>query len=102
MAGTAVAAPADLNDLAVTLYRNPEDVDPRTEQAVGRIESAGHIDDHFESLAILARRLHDFGHRLEPDQWVITGAYEKHPFEIGEFRGHFNKGIGDVHVTLSG
>lgn len=102
VAGTAVAAPADLNDLAVTLYRNPEDVDPRAEQAVGRIESASHIDDHFESLAILARRLHDFGHRLEPDQWVITGAYEKHPFEIGEFRGHFNKGIGDVHVTLSG
>jgi hypothetical protein len=31
---------------------------------------------------------------------VITGAYEKHPFEVGEFRGHFSQGIGDVRVTL--
>ena len=68
---------------------------------MGCVESAGHIDDHYESLATLARRLNDFGQTLQPDQWVITGAYEKHPFEVGEFRGHFSQGIGDVRVTVS-
>ena len=101
VAGTSVDAPPDLSDLAVTLYRNPADANPRAEQSVGSVESAGHIDDHYESLAILARRLHDFGHSLQPDQWVITGAYEKHPFEVGEFRGHFSAGIGNVSVSLS-
>ena len=101
VAGPAVDAPADLSDLAVTLYRNPTDADPQGEHSVGCVESAGHIDDHYESLATLARRLHDFGQTLQPDQWVITGAYEKHPFEVGEFRGYFSGGIGDVRVTLS-
>ena len=101
VAGTAVAAPNTLNDLAVTLYRNPAAVQPQQEHQVGCIQSAGHIDDHYESLAILARRLHDFGHELQPGQWIITGAYEKHPFEIGKFRGHFSAGIGDVSVSLS-
>ena len=101
VAGAFVEAPADLSDLTVTLYRNPSDTNPRAEQSVGCVESAGHIDDHYESLAILARRLHEFGHNLQPDQWVITGAYEKHPFEVGEFRGHFSTGIGNVKVTLS-
>ncbi|MEC8756041.1 MAG: hypothetical protein VXX72_10470 [Pseudomonadota bacterium] len=101
VAGEIVAAPANLGDLAVTLYRDPAEASPRQEQSVGCVESQGHIDDHYESLAILARRLHDFGHELQPGQWVITGAYEKHPFEVGDFRGHFSSGIGDVRVSLS-
>jgi 2-keto-4-pentenoate hydratase len=99
VAGDAVAAPRNLDELAVSLYRTP--AAQREEQLVGCVESPGHIDDHYESLAVLARRLHDFGHQLQPGQWVITGAYEKHPFEVGDFRGDFSSGIGEVRVSLS-
>ena len=98
--GTAIIKPALLQGhnfgvqtLAAKFAKQDLQADP--------VESAGHIDDHYESLATLARRLHDFGQTLQPDQWVITGAYEKHPFEVGEFRGYFSGGIGDVRVTLS-
>ena len=84
MAGATVTAPSNLDDLAVTLYRDPAEAWPREEQVVGCVESQGHIDDHYESLAILARRLHDFRHELQPGQWVITG-FMKHPEVAGFF-----------------
>ena len=64
------------------------------------VASPGHIDDHYESLATLARGLAAHGHSLQPGQYVITGAYGKTPFAPGHYRGHFDLGIGEVDVHL--
>ncbi len=71
--------------------------------ATGEIESVaspGHIDEHFESVAILARTLAEYGHRLQPGQPIITGAYGKTPFAAGTYSGSFEPDIGTVVVTL--
>ena len=65
------------------------------------VASDGHIDDHFESLAILAARLGEFGQTLSAGQHVITGAYGKAPFAPGHYVGHFDQGIGEVDITLT-
>ena len=90
--GPQVALPARLDDLVVTLYGN--------DQALDSVASSGHIDDHFTSLATLARRLAQFGQVLEPGQPVITGAYAKTPFAVGTFRGEFSNAIGTVTVDI--
>jgi len=69
-------------------------------EIVESVSSADHIDDHFESLATLARRLAAFGQSLEAGQYVITGAYGKTPFAKGHFRGEFSLDIGSVEVRL--
>ncbi|MAV25881.1 MAG: hypothetical protein CMQ05_07145 [Gammaproteobacteria bacterium] len=92
VAGTVVQVPELLDDLAVTLNRNGE--------ALETVTSEGHIDDHFDSLAILANRLADFGHGLEPGQRVITGAYAKTPFATGVYRGDFGD-LGSVQIELT-
>ncbi len=96
VAGDGVAPPMALADLHVTLS-SVIDGEPR---AIEAVHSNGHIDDHYESLATLARRLAAFGHRLEAGQRVITGAYGKTPFAPGTYRGEFDLGIGAVEVTL--
>ena len=69
---------------------------------IGRsVKSEDHIDDHYQSLEILNDRLAEFGQKLEPGQWVITGAYGKHPFEEARFEGAFDLGLGNVEVTLT-
>lgn len=91
--GSAAQPIDDLSQLRVTL----------SSQASGEIESvdsAGHIDDHYESLATLARRLAQFDQRLQPGQYVITGAYGKTPFAAGCYRGQFSLGIGEVEINL--
>jgi 2-keto-4-pentenoate hydratase len=89
---------ADLAELEVALYGQSEGED---EQLIERLPSRGHIDDHFESLSILANRLHRFGHTLAPNQYIITGAYGKTPFAPGDFRGDFSLGIGGVKVQIT-
>ncbi len=69
-------------------------------EEIESVNSANHIDDHYESLAILARRLHQFGQTLKAGQYVITGAYGKTPFAPGRYVGHFDQGVGTVEVTL--
>jgi len=91
--GAPVPPPDNLEHLTVTLH-GP---DGETE----RIASRGHIDDHYTSLATLARGLSEYGYRLEPGQYVITGAYGKTPFAPGTYRGEFDLGIGDVTVHLT-
>ena len=59
------------------------------------------MDPHYESLAILAQRLADFGHSLTPGQQVITGAYGKTPFAPGRFAGDFSLGIGRAVLELT-
>jgi 2-keto-4-pentenoate hydratase len=88
---------AELSKLEVTLFADTGE----GEKLIERVPSNGHIDDHFESLSILANRLHRFGHSLTPDQYIITGAYGKTPFAIGDFRGEFSLGIGGVSVAIS-
>ncbi len=94
--GAGASPPTTLADLNVTLS-SVMDGEPR---AIEEVHSNGHIDDHFESLATLARRLAAFGHALEPGQRVITGAYGKTPFAAGTYQGDFDQGIGAVEVTL--
>jgi 2-keto-4-pentenoate hydratase len=89
---------AELTKLEVALYSQSEGED---EQLVESVASQGHIDDHFESLSILANRLHRFGHTLAPNQYIITGAYGKTPFAPGDFRGDFSVGIGGVSVQIT-
>ena len=100
VAGHAVEVPKNLEDLSVTLFKT-EPEGRGKELEIGRVKSSDHIDDHFDSLRVLAKRLEAFGHRLQEGQWVITGAYEKHPFEVAHFRGHFDLEFGDVEVSLT-
>jgi 2-keto-4-pentenoate hydratase len=93
VAGDPVTAPDALADLIVTLYKDGEEI--------GRVASAGHIDDHFESIATLANRLAQFGHALQPGQRVITGAYARTPFATGKFRGDFGEPIGTINVEIT-
>jgi 2-keto-4-pentenoate hydratase len=91
--GEPVAPPEDLQKLTVTLSGAQGEIE--------KVASAGHIDDHYESLAILANTLAEYGHSLLPGQYVITGAYGKTGFAPGTYRGHFDQGIGDVTVHLT-
>ncbi len=91
--GESVAPIDDLSRLTVSLSKHQD--------LIERVESPGFIDDHYESLAILARRLAAFDQRLEAGQYVITGAYAKTPFAAGDYTGTFDLGIGPVHITLA-
>jgi 2-keto-4-pentenoate hydratase len=44
---------------------------------VERVGARGHIDDHFESLATLARELSKFGRGLKNGERVITGSFTR-------------------------
>ena len=90
--GEPIPAPSNLADLTVTLSGLDGEIES--------VASSGHIDDHYESLAILARSLADYGHNLMPGQYVITGAYGKTPFAPGKYTGHFDQGIGEVTINL--
>ena len=67
-----------------------------------QVSARGHIDDHFESLARLARELARFGRSLAPGEHVITGAYTRqrvvHP---ATWRGEFGAILGAVEITFS-
>ena len=90
--GAEVPPPATLDDLTVTLFGDDAEL--------GSIASRDHIDDHYESLATLARRLAQYGLALEPGARVITGAYARTPFTAGRYRGDFGEAIGTVEVEL--
>ncbi len=69
------------------------------------VAAAGHIDDHFDSLAALARQLARFGRALEPGHRVITGSFGKHAVTDacrldGDFDAGAAKGIGQVSVEF--
>ncbi len=90
--GEPVTPPPDLSGLIVTLSG--------ANGVIEEVASAGHIDDHYESLATLAKGLAEYGFSLQPGQYVITGAYGKTPFAPGVYEGAFNLGIGTVRVSL--
>jgi len=61
---------------------------------------AGHIDDHFESIAVLANQLLRFGRRLEAGHWVITGAFTRaQQPAAGLWSGDFGA-FGRVHLRI--
>ena len=66
------------------------------------VHAAGHIDDHFASLAALARELSKFGLALEAGMHVITGAFTRsNNAGPGTYVGRFS-GLGEVAVTFTG
>ncbi|BAU49088.1 2-keto-4-pentenoate hydratase [Sulfurifustis variabilis] len=66
-------------------------------QALG---DAGHIDDHFLSLSILANMLAEHGEALEAGMRVITGSFSKHDVTAaGAWRARFS-GVGEVSVRF--
>jgi 2-keto-4-pentenoate hydratase len=82
-----------LEELTVTLLCN--------EELCEQVPARGHIDDHFESLARLARELARFGRGLAPGEHVITGAYTRQRVERpAAWRGEFGAVLGGVEVTF--
>jgi len=64
------------------------------------VAAAGHIDDHFESIATLANRLFRFKRHLRPGTLVITGAFTRHPVErVGTWEGDFGD-AGKVSIRV--
>lgn len=49
----------------------------RDGEALQTVAAAGHIDDHFASIAALARQLGRFGRSLAAGDHVITGSYTR-------------------------
>lgn len=65
-----------------------------------RVVARDHIDDHFASIAALARELSVFDLALDPGALVITGSFTRQDVSgPGQFRGTF-EGLGDVEVAL--
>jgi 2-keto-4-pentenoate hydratase len=82
-----------LDELAVSLLRD--------ETEIATIQSAGHIDDHYDSLLALVRVLAKFGRQIEAGDHVITGAYARERVvEPSNWRGEFSLGIGSVEVQF--
>jgi len=59
----------DWDEIEVVLRRDGIEVE--------RVSARGHIDDHFESIAALARELAKFGRGLRGGEHVITGSFTR-------------------------
>ncbi len=82
----------ELDQLIVTLTHDGTEVDS--------VSTEGHIDDHFESIARLARRLAQYGLALSKGDYVITGAFTRARLEAGRFTGTFSPELGSVSVNV--
>jgi len=68
---------------------------------VETVAARGHIDDHFVSIAALARQLGRFGRTLEAGSRVITGSYTRQRVtDACRWRGDFGSDIGRVSVEF--
>ena len=84
----------DFSALEVCLRQNGEHVET--------VAAAGHIDDHFESIAALVRQLSRFDRVLAAGAKVITGAYTRQRVaEAGRWEGDFGDDIGRVGVVFT-
>lgn len=72
----------------------------RDDQPIETVDGAGHIDDHYASIAHLARALHAAGSPLRPGTLVITGSYTRFRVtEPGRYTGDFGDlGIVSAHL----
>ena len=83
----------DLRALCVVLRRNDE--------IVQTVEAKGHIDDHFDSIAALARQLDHFGRSLDAGSYVITGAHTRQAVtQPSRYRGDFGHPFAPVRVEF--
>ena len=83
----------NFNAIEVTLSHNAD--------TLQTVAAEGHIDDHFDSIAALARQLHRFGRSLDAGSHIITGAYTRHAVtEEGLYRGDFDDPLGPVYVEF--
>ena len=68
---------------------------------VETVAARGHIDDHFASIAALARQLGRFGRTLEAGSRVITGSYTRQRVaDACRWEGDFGPEIGRVSVEF--
>lgn len=73
----------------------------RNDAPVQTVAAAGHIDDHFASIAALARQLARFGRRLAAGDRVITGSYTRHRVAAaGIYCGEFGPPFAPVRVEF--
>lgn len=68
---------------------------------VETVVARGHIDDHFASIAALARQLGRFGRTLAAGSRVITGSYTRQRVaDACRWQGDFGPEIGQVSVEF--
>jgi len=68
---------------------------------VETVAARGHIDDHFASIAALARQLGRFGRTLEAGSRVITGSYTRQRVaDACRWQGDFGPEIGRLSVEF--
>ncbi|MHA6616573.1 2-keto-4-pentenoate hydratase [Pseudonocardia sp. DLS-67] len=74
----------------------------RDEVLLQTVAAAGHIDDHFLSIARLVAQLSRFDQVVEAGDLVITGAFtrERDDLRAGDYVGTFS-GIGEVRATVT-
>ncbi len=88
----------DLADAVVTMSWSGADAVPTPAL---RERAGDHVDDHYLSIALLARALADYDLALEPGQKIITGAVGRFPAEPGQtWRSEFS-GVGTVEVRFT-
>lgn len=69
---------------------------------VASVPAAGHIDDHFASLARLVNELRPFGRHLKAGDRVITGAFgRRNQPEAGTWSGDFGSELGTVTLRIT-
>ncbi|MCB1692826.1 MAG: fumarylacetoacetate hydrolase family protein [Pseudomonadales bacterium] len=67
---------------------------------VQEVAALGHIDDHFESIATLARGLHAHKRHLRRGMVVFTGSYTRWQVgSAGDYVGDFGA-LGQVHLNV--
>ncbi|MEM7348075.1 MAG: hypothetical protein AAF485_27915 [Chloroflexota bacterium] len=92
VAGEFIDLEQDFEALVVQLHKNSE--------VVQETAAKGHIDNHFESVAALIKRLSLFGRGLKAGQLLITGSYTRQAVEEpGSWRGNFGN-MGNVHLEV--
>lgn len=70
-------------------------------QTVESVAAAGHIDDHFETLARLANQLIAHGRHLQAGDRAITGAFGKQNQPApGRWTGEFGAELGKVVLNV--
>jgi 2-keto-4-pentenoate hydratase len=91
--GIALNQVDDLEAIEVALVLNGREIE--------RVPARGHIDDHFASIARLAKELAVHGRGLAPGEHIITGAFARHQAELGHWCGQFGDQLGAVEVNLT-
>jgi 2-keto-4-pentenoate hydratase len=70
-------------------------------EIVQEVAAAGHIDNHFESIAALINRLHRFDRGLQAGDLVITGSFTRAPVtEPARWCGDFGD-LGEVCLEVT-